>query len=200
MDATIEGLRTLGLSGITARELASIGDFNQALTFYHYGSMDEALISAIGGLAERRMENHRDRLLQADSLVGLLAIARELHLEDRDSGEMTALVQAYAAGTGERDPLLGPKLHQSFTGWTELISDGVDSVLGQRFDDVMDGESIGLLISTLFVGIELIDNLDPTQGTADQMFAALTPMATLIDNLLTSPYADDLGRLMGQGV
>src|SRR6266581_2280999 len=40
LDAALEALRTEGFAGATSRAIARIGGFNQALIFYHFGSLD----------------------------------------------------------------------------------------------------------------------------------------------------------------
>src|SRR6266581_1571812 len=39
LDAALEALRTEGFAGATSRAIARIGGFNQALIFYHFGSL-----------------------------------------------------------------------------------------------------------------------------------------------------------------
>ena len=60
LDAAIETLRTEGFLGTTARGIARAGDFNQALLFYHYGSVDEVLIAAIHRMSEERLVLYRE--------------------------------------------------------------------------------------------------------------------------------------------
>lgn len=192
----LEGLRTVGITGISARTLAKIGDFNQALIYYHFGSIDEAMIVAVTRLAEQRRESHRARLEAATSLTELIGIARELHAEDTQNGAMRIFVQAFAGANADRDPLLGPRLYQALDGWTELVGESVENVLGDRFEGVIDNQSLAKIISTLFVGIELLDNLDPQAADADDVFDSLTPLATLLDGLLASPFADALPAML----
>ena len=45
--AAIETLRTEGFGGTSARAIARIGDFNQALIFYHFGSVNGLLLEAL---------------------------------------------------------------------------------------------------------------------------------------------------------
>lgn len=192
----LEGLRTVGITGISARTLAKIGDFNQALIYYHFGSIDEAMIIAVTKLAEERRESHRARLQGATTLTELIAIARELHDEDTQTGAMRIFVQSFAGANPDRDPLLGPRLHQAMDGWNDLVGEAVENVLGDKFSDVVDNRSLARIISTLFVGIELLDSLDPDAASAGEVFDSLTPLATLLDTLLASPFADTLPAML----
>ena len=65
LEATLTTLREEGIVGTSARAIARHGDFNQALIFYHFGSVDEAIVAAVSVMSERRMGNHKARLDQA---------------------------------------------------------------------------------------------------------------------------------------
>ena len=53
--ATLEALRSEGFAGATSRAIARIGGFNQALIFYHYGTLENALLAALDLTSEERI-------------------------------------------------------------------------------------------------------------------------------------------------
>src|SRR3990172_5979389 len=59
VSAAIETVRTEGFANTTARAIAAHGGFNQALIFYHFGSVDELLDEAFGRLSEQQVEGYR---------------------------------------------------------------------------------------------------------------------------------------------
>ena len=65
--ATLETLTEEGIVGTSARAIARTGDFNQALIFYHFGSVDDAIVAAVGQMSDRRLKNHRAKLEAATS-------------------------------------------------------------------------------------------------------------------------------------
>lgn len=69
----LEGaLRTLAEQGIattSARSIATAAGVNQALIFYHFGSVDELLAAARVHGAERRVSRFRERFAALDSLT-----------------------------------------------------------------------------------------------------------------------------------
>jgi AcrR family transcriptional regulator len=83
----LEGaLRTLteqGIAKTSARTIAATAGVNQALVFYHFGSVDELLSAAVRYGAEQRVAHYRERLAEVGSLAELLAFGREMH-EDGD--------------------------------------------------------------------------------------------------------------------
>ena len=88
VDATLQTLQEEGIVGASARAIARTGDFNQALIFYHFGSVDEAIVAAVGELSRRRLERYREPLMSVDNLTELIRVARELYENDRESGEI----------------------------------------------------------------------------------------------------------------
>lgn len=52
VDATLETLRNEGFAGATSRAIARAGDFNQALIFYHFGTLDGLLLAALDKTSE----------------------------------------------------------------------------------------------------------------------------------------------------
>lgn len=67
----LEGaLRTLveqGIAKTSARSIATTAGVNQALIFYHFGSVDELLAAACVHGAEQRVSRYRERLAALDS-------------------------------------------------------------------------------------------------------------------------------------
>ena len=51
----------------------------------------------------------------------------------------------------------------------------------------LNAEHIAQVISALFLGIELLEDLDPERGSADGLFDTLEGLARLLELLLQSP-------------
>jgi AcrR family transcriptional regulator len=47
VEAAVETLKTAGFHGSSAREIARTGGFNQALIFYHFGTVRQLLLAAL---------------------------------------------------------------------------------------------------------------------------------------------------------
>src|SRR5688572_14747655 len=83
--ATLETLRTEGFAGATSRAIARIGGFNQALIFYHYGSLENALLAALDLTSEERMARYREALAGAETIEDLTRVARQIYRQDTES-------------------------------------------------------------------------------------------------------------------
>src|SRR3954464_1578570 len=82
MAAAVETLREEGITGATARAIAARADANQALIFYHFGSVANLLLQAFLRTSDDQIARYRAAARDVDSLQDLVAIARRLHDED----------------------------------------------------------------------------------------------------------------------
>src|SRR5262245_56761889 len=79
IDATIETLKTEGIVGTSARAIARAGDFNQALIYYHCGSINDVLVAALARMGEARIASYEDRVKDVDTFPELARVGAELH-------------------------------------------------------------------------------------------------------------------------
>ncbi len=185
IEATLETLQAEGIVGASARAIARAGDFNQALIFYHFGSVDLAIVAAIGELSRRRLERYREPLLAIDNLTDLIAVARELYEADRQSGEVAILTQAFAGAS--HDPEMGPAMFDHIAEWNALIEEVVDRAVAASpvgntpMAAALPRQEIALAISALFLGIELLGQLDPERAHTDQIFTTIAALAQLAE-------------------
>jgi len=189
--ATLATLKEEGIVGTSARAIARTGDFNQALIFYHFGSVDDAIVNAVGEMSDRRLENHRAKLEVATSLPDLIRVARDLHDHDATYDNMTVLTQAFAGAAG--DPEMGPKLYAKLEPWSEMVSESLKRIVDTYpAATSVPHEHIANAIGAMFLGIELLDDLDPSRSHATSMFDSLESLASLLDDLLATPLLEML--------
>jgi len=194
LEATLETLQEEGIVGASARAIARAGDFNQALIFYHFGSVDEAIVAAIGELSRRRLERYRDPLMSVDNLADLITVARDLYENDRESGEVTVLAQAFAGAS--RDPEMGPAMYDHIDSWNQLIAEVVDRAIASSpvgdtpMARMLPRHELATAISALFLGIELMGQLDPERANTDRMFTSIAATAQLAESMLESMFAN----------
>src|SRR5882757_9467896 len=124
LDAALEALRTEGFAGATSRAIARIGGFNQALIFYHFGSLDSLLLAALDASSEARLARYRQGLEQATSIAELLQLAADIYREDRKSGHTTVVAQMVAGSLAR--PQLAPKLVERMEPWVAFCEDAIN--------------------------------------------------------------------------
>ena len=195
--ATIRTLRDEGIRSASARTIAKEGDFNQALIFYHFGSIDELVVAAVAEMSRDRMSRHLPRLEETERLSDLIRVARELNAEDRENHNMAVLVQAFAGASS--DPEMGVKLYDELEPWNNMVADSIARTLKDTpLATAVPQDRIARAIGALFLGIELLDNLDPERANADELFDTLQPLAVLLEGLLSSPLMDKLQAPSGE--
>lgn len=186
LDATIETLRVEGIVGTSARAIARTGDFNQALIFYHFGSITEVLAEALHRIGQERMLRYEARLRNVTTLSDFVRIGAELHHEDKENGGITVLTQILAGSCGDAD--LSARMAEPFRPWTELVRDAIDRVLaGSPFVGLVSTEDLAFALSSLFIGIELLSSIDPDHSREDSLFETLAGLAVLLSPFLEAP-------------
>ena len=65
VEAAVATLRTAGFAGASARAIAAAGGFNQALIFYHFGSLDDLLLAALDATAAARLARYEAAVAKA---------------------------------------------------------------------------------------------------------------------------------------
>jgi len=73
VEAAIAVLRESGFASASARRIAQRAGCNQALVFYHFGSVNDLLIGALEEVSARRMAAYRDLLDRSGTLAELIS-------------------------------------------------------------------------------------------------------------------------------
>lgn len=182
IDAAYDTLATEGVVNASARTIAARGGFNQALIFYHFGSVDALLVEAARRGAERRVEAFRTDSAETSGLTDLVALATRLHEEDGQTEAVRVLVQMMAAAMS--NPEMGSAVLDGFEGWIRFVEEAVASAIdGSPLEGVLPVRQVAHAISAMFLGIELIDGLDPDRSESDEVFAALRELGRLVETI-----------------
>ncbi|MER7516290.1 TetR/AcrR family transcriptional regulator [Streptomyces sp. NPDC126499] len=183
----LEGaLRTLveqGIAKTSARSVAAAAGVNQALVFYHFGSVDELLSAACRYGAEQRVARHRERLRAVSSLSELLAFGRVMHEEERAAGHVAVLGQLLAGA--QTHPRLGPATAAGLDLWIEEVERVLRRVLaGGPLDGLVDPAGLARAVAASFVGMELYEGVDPAgAGAALDALEHLGGLLAALDEL-----------------
>ena len=182
LDAALQALRDEGIAGISARNIARHGGFNQALIFYHFGSVEGLLVAVARSESERRSALYAPALAEVSSLPELVAVARRLHDEEFQAGTVAALTQMLAGAVGSED--LSRGIAESLRPWTTLVGETIDRLLDDTpFGDLLPHDDLTSGVAALFLGIELLTGLDPDLA-GGSLFTTMETVARLIDGLL----------------
>lgn len=186
--AALETVRTEGIAGVSARAIARTGGFNQALIFYHFGSVDGLLVAASAAESDRRAALYREELAEVATLPDLVRVARRLHHEEAAHGSVAVLTQMLAGAA--TSPELRAGVRDGFGPWLEVVEAAVERVLaGTPLAGVVAPADLTYAISSLYLGIELLTGLEDDDARAQGLLDALDGVSTLVQAFLGTPPA-----------
>lgn len=186
LDGALTAIREHGMAGVSARTIAAAAGANQALIFYHYGSVDELLAAACDAATAGRVAAYADRLATVKSLRELLDVGRHLHAEERKLGNVMVLAQLLAGA--QSDPKLAEPTARALQVWTDEIERTLARLLATSpFAEVADVPGLARAVSAAFIGLELYEGVD--KAGAEQALTALEQLAVLLE------VVEDLGPI-----
>ncbi|MFI9582331.1 TetR/AcrR family transcriptional regulator [Streptomyces sp. NPDC052236] len=177
LDGALRTLVAQGIAKTSARTIATAAGVNQALVFYHFGSVDELLAAACRHGAEQRVARYRERLAAISSLAELLDFGREMHAEERAGGHVAVLGQLLAGA--QTQPRLAAATAAGLALWIEEIERVLSRVLaGSPIGEFTDPAGLARAVAASFVGIELYEGVD--QAGAQRALDALEQLTVLV--------------------
>ncbi|MGH9225256.1 MAG: TetR/AcrR family transcriptional regulator [Acidimicrobiales bacterium] len=187
VEAALHTIRDEGVVGTSARAIARAGGFNQALIFYHFGSVQQVMLAAVERISAQRMARYQERLAGVQTMAELLAVGADCHREDVEEGNIRVLAQMLAASSSS--PQLAGQLQAFFDPWVRLVEEAVTRVVGgTAYDGAAPVHDVAMGVVGLFMGMELLSQLYDTQPSAAALFQTMGSIASLLEGLL-SPRA-----------
>lgn len=184
IDGTLTAVRTHGIAGVSARTIAREVGVNQALVFYHFGTVDQLLAEACRSATETRVAAYRQRFSAVNSLRELLELGRDLHEQERADGNVTVLAQLLAGA--QSHPRVAPAVAGALALWTAEIEQVITRLLVRSpIAELADPPGLAHAVSAAFIGLELFEGVD--ESGAASAFLALERLAVLAE------VVDDLG-------
>lgn len=191
VQAAVDTLREQGIVGTSARAIAQRGGFNQALIFYHFGSITNLLLEAFRETSETQVAKYRSAAEGVESLRDLVEIARRLHEDDLATGAVTAVTQLMAAAS---TPAEGRAILERFDEWIRLVEEALDRALPGSLAAVVPRREAAYAVAAMFLGIELMSRLDPNRSEAEAVFDMMANLAQVIEAVapaLVPPVSGD---------
>jgi len=183
LDAAARALAEDGVAGVSARTVAARAEVNQALVFYHFGSVSGLLDAAVRRSVDLAVASYRDRFTDVSSLPELLVVGRRLREAEKREGNVQQMAQVLAGAM--RDDTLAHAGRYAMERWnTEL-----ETVLARVLKDtalqgLVDPRGLARAVAAGFIGLELYDEIDPDAATdALDALDAIGALVSALDGL-----------------
>jgi len=183
VDAAVQTIKERGFAATSARAIGATGGFNQALVFYHFGSVNDLLIAALDRTSEVRMARYRAAMDSVGTLAELLAVASEAYQEDLDGGHIKVLAEMIAGASAM--PELGPEIAARMKPWIEFTQLSVERVMaGSPLVPLVPSGDLAFAIVSMYLGAAMLTHLTDDPGPAESLFRTGTTVGSLLNALL----------------
>jgi AcrR family transcriptional regulator len=192
IEAAIGALRESGFAGASARRIAQRAGCNQALVFYHFGSVNDLLIAALEEVSARRMAAYRDLLDRTGTLAELIAGARSVFEADLDAGHVTVLTEMISGA--QSVPGLGERVAAVLAPWRDFAAEAVRGVLAASpVAQLVPADEAAHAVVAGLLGLELLASLDGDRAAALALFDRARAVGEVLDRLRPVIALLDLG-------
>jgi AcrR family transcriptional regulator len=180
--AAIQVLRDSGFSGASARKIAQRAGCNQALVFYHFGSVPDLLVAALQDVSARRMEAYQGLLDHTGTLADLADAARAVFEADLDAGHVRVLTEMISGA--QSVPGLGERVAQVLAPWRAFAQEAVLQVLAASpVGPVVPPEQVAYAVVAGLLGLEMLVSLDGDRDAALALFDRARTLGEILDRL-----------------
>lgn len=180
ISAAIAALSEVGYAGSSAREIAERAGCNQALVFYHFGSVNELLLAALEDVSARRLAAYTEIVERASSLTELIESARTIFSEDLDAGHVAVLVEMITGA--QSTPGMGEQVAARLAPWREFAETAVRQGLqGSPVALLLAPKELAHGVVAGFLGLELLASLDDDRAAALALFDRARAIAGLLE-------------------
>lgn len=180
IDATMRLIRQQGVAKVTARSVAAEAGVNQALVFYHFGTVTQLIAHSCLTVTAERVDAVAHDFAEVQSFADLVRLATVVHAREREAGHVAVLAQVLSAA--HADPALADAARQALDLWLRPVRETLYRLVpGSVVDEMFDVDDLAEMVSAGFVGAEL---MEPVRGRdLSTTLAPIERLAAVIDRL-----------------
>jgi AcrR family transcriptional regulator len=180
--AAIDVLRESGFASASARKISQRAGCNQALVFYHFGSVSDLQVAALEEVSAQRMAAYRGLLDHTGTLAELVRAARVVFEADLDAGHVRVLTEMISGA--QSVPGLGERVAGVLVPWREFAVAAVRDVMaGSPLGPVVPPEDAAHAVVAGILGLEMLASLDGDRDAALALFDRAQELGGLLDRL-----------------
>ena len=180
LDATADVLAREGLTGVSARAIATRAGVNQALVFYHFGSVSGLLEATVRRSVDLAVASYRDRFIDVQSVAEMLVLGRELSRTERSRGNVAQMAQVMAGA--QSDETLARAGRYAMEQWAAQIEAVLARLLpGSPLEGMIPAAGLARAVAAGSIGLQLYAGVDG--AGADSALGALDALASLVETV-----------------
>jgi AcrR family transcriptional regulator len=186
VEAALQTLKTKGYAGASARVIAHQGGFNQALIFYHFGSVRTLLLAALDLISERRINEYGPAFEAAGSAPELARLARTIYGDDLERGYVTVLGELVSGGVSDAD--LGAAVAARIEPWIAMVQTKLEQLLADSPLRLLGSpRDLAFGIVAGYFGVDMLSHLQRDWSRGESLLDLATRLAALADAVGTPP-------------
>jgi AcrR family transcriptional regulator len=184
-------VREDGVAAASARTIASRAGVNQALVFYHFGTVSALVEAACRQAVDEAAGHYRRQFADVTTVAGLLEVGRELNRRERETGNVALMAQLMSGAA--QDPVLATASRYAMAVWAGELEPVLARLLvGSPLAELVDVAGLTRAVSASFIGLQLYEDVDP--AAAAHALDSLERLAVLVD------VVNDLGPVARRAV
>ena len=196
MDAAVRLTATGGARALTARAIGAEARANQALVFYHFGSVENLLREAYAQATRVMVQDYADELAAATTFAELYAVGDRLGRQSREDGSAALLTHVMAAA--HTDAEMAAALADSLGVWREVVTAAVHRVVARHgLDGAVDADGLAGTLAASTIGMVTVDALPG--APLGRTMSALEPLPRVVDTL-AARFPRALARRLARSV
>jgi AcrR family transcriptional regulator len=183
VEAALGTLKAKGFAGASARAIAREGGFNQALIFYHFGTVRNLLLAVLDLISDRRMTEYGPAFESARTPAELAALARTIHADDLERGYITVLGEMVSGGVGDAE--LGRAVAARIEPWIAMVERKLEQLLrGTPVPLLASPRDLAFGLVALYFGVDMLSHLQRDQSRAESLLDLATRLSTLAEAMM----------------
>jgi AcrR family transcriptional regulator len=188
LDAALQTLKEQGFARTSARAIARAGEFNQALIFYHFGSVNELLLAALDRIGEERLARYRAAVEEAKTFEELVAVAARIYREDLEQGHMTVVAEMIAGSVA--DPELRPEMMTRTQVWVDFVEEvAARALAGSPFAGMLHARDVAFALVAFYCGVNIFTRLEEDHSRTEALFDMAARAAPLLQPMFPGGLA-----------
>lgn len=143
------------------------------------------MVEAAKANSNVQAELYRESIEGVTELTDLVEVAKALHNRDAEEGSVAVVTQLMAGAAYDQD--MAREIMSGFEPWIGLVETALTQAVGESpIAPMLPIPEMAYGISALFLGLELMSQLDPERLDEEKLFEMMGAVANMLENVLAT--------------